>query len=154
MAIVRMAMRSGDPMRLVLAASLVLVGVSGCGYNPPPTVQQIQAQISANWEGLHQLAVSPYYKWESAGADCSSPDLVTARDKVIGTAAVIDPVRFDLNDIVGAGSWILDVADGAKRHGCKETARYLYDYVISTYVGSGYAGLRERAHIGIDDLRH
>jgi hypothetical protein len=29
----------------------------------------------------------------------------------------------------------------------------MYDYVIRVFVGGAYAGLRQRAQIGIDDLR-
>ena len=142
-------------IRVLLAAAIFsAVGIAGCNFAPSPSIEQLQAQQNQTWENLHQLAIAPYYKWESAGADCSSPDLVTARNNVVATASVVDPQRFDLDRIFAAGSWILDVADGAKRHGCADTARYLYDAVISTYVGGGYAALRERARIGIDDLRH
>jgi hypothetical protein len=51
------------------------------------------------------------------------------------------------------GSWILKVADAARQHHCKEVARNLYDTVIATYIGAAYAALRQRAQIGIDDLR-
>jgi hypothetical protein len=41
----------------------------------------------------------------------------------------------------------------AAEKGCGSTARTLYLYVIETFTGSAYAAMRQRAQIGIDDLR-
>ncbi len=44
-------------------------------------------------------------------------------------------------------------AGAAAAKGCGPTARALYLYVIETFTGSAYAAMRQRAQIGIDDLR-
>jgi len=44
-------------------------------------------------------------------------------------------------------------AGAAADKGCGPTARTLYLYVIETFTGSAYAAMRQRAQIGIDDLR-
>jgi hypothetical protein len=38
-------------------------------------------------------------------------------------------------------------------YGCTEFARQVYNDVLSTYIGSGYAALRQRAQIGIEEAR-
>ena len=41
----------------------------------------------------------------------------------------------------------------AQRNGCEDIARSLYLKVIETYVGAGYEAMRQRAQIGMDNLR-
>jgi DNA-directed RNA polymerase subunit RPC12/RpoP len=45
------------------------------------------------------------------------------------------------------------MADEAKDARCDKLARIAYDFVIELYLGSDYAALRQRAEIGINDLR-
>jgi hypothetical protein len=47
---------------------------------------------------------------------------------------------------------MLQVADAARRAGCKDVARRLYDRVLQIYVGFVFSSLRERAVVGIRDL--
>ena len=44
-------------------------------------------------------------------------------------------------------------AQAAADKGCPDAARRWWLTVIETYVGTGYAAMRQRAQIGIDDLR-
>jgi hypothetical protein len=66
---------------------------------------------------------------------------------VDATAAVI---QYDAD---GAAPALLDMADAAAGHGCPGVARDLYNTVIQTFVGWGFAAYRQRAEIGPADLR-
>ena len=52
-----------------------------------------------------------------------------------------------------AGAAVLDVADGAKKKGCAQNARELYEFVLRNFAGLGYAELRERATVGIREIK-
>ena len=87
-------------------------------------------------------------------ADCASPRLKEAVSKVKETAgAVAAAMRPDYATMLEAGAAVLDVADGAKRKGCARNARELYDFVLTNFAGLGYAELRERATVGIRELK-
>jgi hypothetical protein len=45
------------------------------------------------------------------------------------------------------------VAQTAANKGCDATARRIYLKVVDRYVGPDYAAMRQRAQIGLDDLR-
>lgn len=83
---------------------------------------------------------------------CESQNLSTAKIRamaVLATAGKSDSLDWSV-PLVSAS---LDVADGAKDAGCAKTAKGLYDIVIRAYVGSAFAALRQRAEIGLSDLR-
>ncbi|MER2520222.1 MAG: hypothetical protein ABTQ34_05985 [Bdellovibrionales bacterium] len=48
---------------------------------------------------------------------------------------------------------IFELADLAKERRCYKDADKLYRHVIERYVGVYYSGFRDRARIGIDDIR-
>lgn len=88
------------------------------------------------------------------GQDCTSPRLKEAVRKATETAgAVAATMKPDYASMLEAGSAVLDVADGAKRKGCARDARELYDFVLKNFSGLGYAALRERATVGIRELK-
>jgi hypothetical protein len=88
------------------------------------------------------------------GANCSSPKLKEAASKVTDTAsAMAATMRPDYATMLEAGAAVLDVADGARNKGCVREARELYDFVLRNFAGLGYAELRERAPVGIRELK-
>jgi hypothetical protein len=87
-------------------------------------------------------------------ADCTSPRLKEAASRVTDTAsAVAAAMRPEYATMLEAGAAVLDVADVAKRKGCARNARELYEFVLRNFSGLGYAQLRERATVGIRELR-
>ena len=46
-----------------------------------------------------------------------------------------------------------EVAGLYEKIGCAAKARETYLFVIETFIGIGYSAMRQRAQIGIDDLR-
>ena len=85
---------------------------------------------------------------------CESENL---RKSVANALNVVETVesrkfKFDPKEQLNLGSTIVDVADAARKAGCNNEARAVYDYVIGVFVGSAYAALRQRAERGIQDL--
>ena len=69
-----------------------------------------------------------------------------------------DAYKYYYNSVVlgfysDTARWSLDLADAAVKQQCPEQAREIYRGVIADYTGSGYAAYRQRAEIGLDDLR-
>ena len=89
-----------------------------------------------------------------SGSNCASPKLKEAVHKVTETAgAVAATMKPDYAAMLEAGAAVFDVADGAKRKGCARDARELYDFVLRNFAGLGYAELRERATVGIREIK-
>jgi hypothetical protein len=87
-------------------------------------------------------------------ANCASARLKEAASKVTETArAAASTMKPDYAAMLEAGAAVLDVADGAKRRGCGRDARELYEFVLKNFAGLGYAELRERATVGIRELK-
>ena len=73
---------------------------------------------------------------------------------MLNVASLLTPEQSGVDAVSDGNSWILEVADDARDHGCKAMARHLYDAVIEIYVGGDYAALRQRTQIGVDGLHH
>lgn len=142
----------------VIALALIPATLASCaGYNPaatPPGIQSLEDQRRANVERMRSLTLQPLSRWqEETPPSCGSPNLVKAGASALTTASMLTPERQGVDTVVAGGTWILEVADAARLRGCKHVARGLYDAVIASYIGGAYAALRQRAQIGIDDLR-
>jgi hypothetical protein len=76
--------------------------------------------------------------------------LSTARGLVhLGITTKSNGQLVDFGAALDGGTSLLDIADSARKRGCVDQARDAYDDVIRTYVGQAYAGLRQRAEIGL-----
>jgi len=105
-------------------------------------------------EALRQKVIEPYVAWtHEKPLRCTSPTLQDASDRLTALVSMVDSRHGGFETAIEGGTWMLDVADGAKSHGCKEFARGLYNKVMATFVGTGYAGLRDRAAVGLADIR-
>lgn len=128
------------------AALLLIAGLCAC--SAVSRDEERQNRIAR----LHNIALEYYRLWaRGKPPSCQSPILERAREAVLNTADAITPEAQGFDATVQAGSWVLDVADGAKAHGCREFAHGLYERVASTYAGTAYAGLHDRALAGIAD---
>ncbi len=142
----------------IMALALLCAATTACaGYDPaatPPGIKSLQDQRLAIIDGLRADTLRPLALWQQeTPPSCSSPTLERASASARMTASMLNPERHGVDVAIEGGSWILEVADAAREHGCKKVARGLYDAVIATYTGAAYAALRQRAQIGIDDLR-
>jgi hypothetical protein len=143
----------------IVSAMLIAATIAGCtGYDPssiPPGIQSLRDQRHAALEGLRDTALRPLRLWQNEQLpSCESPNLQKARETVLTAANMLTPDRSGVDAVMDSGSWILEVADDAQERGCKPAARSLYDAVIAIYTGGAYTALRQRAQIGIGDLRH
>ena len=129
---------------LVLLALLV----AGCGQ------QQAAAPTLDNAIGrMEDTVLVPMRAFEAEKPKgCNSKNLVEAEGAATYAVNVMTPATHTLSGAMAAGDWMLQVADAARRAGCKDVARRLYERVLQIYVGFVYSSLRERAVVGIGDL--
>jgi hypothetical protein len=83
---------------------------------------------------------------------CDSPHLARASDEVTAAfeAAAVMTYRNAIDEVAAL---TLDVADAAADKGCPAQARLLYRHVVRTFVGTAYAAYRQRAEIGLAEIR-
>src|SRR5262245_61635421 len=102
---------------------------------------------------MEDSALGPMRAFEAEKPkSCNSKNLEESEGAVTYAVNVMTPATHGLSGAMAAGDWMLQVADAARRAGCKEVARRLYDRVLQNYFGSVYASLRERAVVGIGYL--
>jgi hypothetical protein len=115
---------------------------------------ELQRQLEENTRRLYDGVHVPLNAFlRGPRGDCASAHLHEAAGVAAFLGASSGQMGADLDMLQQTAGWILDVADGASEHGCPDTARKLYRYVIETYIGLGYTAHRQRAEIGLADLR-
>lgn len=113
-----------------------------------------QKSLDAAINGMRDLVTEPLGRWQADGQGrCDHQDLKDAVATAVRLAGTLNPQKYGPAAAIKSGTWALDVADAARQGGCRDVSRRMYDHVMRTYVGSGYAGLRDRARVGIDALR-
>ena len=104
--------------------------------------------MSFDWMKAIVAADIAAYKAEPPG-ECVGEHLAT----VYANAKDIEDHFTSLVALQMSAGWILDAADVAAERDCPDMARMLYQRVIRVYIGSGFAAHRQRAEIGLADLR-
>jgi hypothetical protein len=148
--------------RSIAFVCTLLALAPGCAASPPvapraPTVAPLEAErerLATQMADIEWQVHGPLRAFLAgpAGA-CQSADLTEAVRVATGLPAEVAMAGGDFNSQLIAAALLLDTADGAAAHGCPEVARALYLTVIETYIGVGYAALRQRAEIGLAELR-
>lgn len=126
---------------LAVLASLALFGA--CVDAPPPSVS-----AERQWSSWTNMKLADFR--QEAEGSCDSSNLAQAERGARNVARYSVPT---LENQQLAASLLLDVADAAAEKGCLEYARGLYRGVIREYIGTGYAAHRQRAEVGLGDLR-
>lgn len=154
--------------RLCITLALTLgacanAGIEPAALEPPVQTGSVTADAGAGARGeirkVQHKAVEEALRPAKAflaekSADCSSPRLKEAASKITETAtALAAGMRAEYETMLEAGGAVLDVADGAKRRGCAQKALGLYEFVLKHFSGLGYAELRERATVGIREVK-
>ena len=141
----------------LLVASLVFIG---CGQSAAQTLQERQARQAQLVEDVRTTVMGPYREWAASPPyDCTAPKLRTSINAARAFAKNMQDIQVRnrsvslLRELYASGDWQVEIADGARQHGCTEFARQVYSDVLSIYIGSGYAALRQRAQIGIEEAR-
>jgi len=117
---------------------------------PRDTLADLQARKAEGERRMYEIVhdLLDAFLAEPRG-NCSSASLEAAAASAVYVGIASDDLSLRQQ---GAG-WVLDVADGAADHGCPDFARKLYRHVIEVYIGLGYTAHRQRAEIGLADLR-
>jgi len=117
---------------------------------PRDPLADLQRKLAEAQRRMYDLTHNPLNAFLAGPrGDCKSKSLGEAAASAMFAGIATDDLSLRQQ---GAG-WVLDVADGAADHGCPDLARKLYRHVIETYIGWGYAAHRQRAEIGLADLR-
>jgi hypothetical protein len=152
-------------MLALLLGGCANAGIEPAGLEQPLQTGSIAPPIEAGEAARGELRKVQHKAVEEArrpvraflaekGTDCASPRLKEATSKVTDTAvAMAATMQPEYAAMLEAGAAVLDVADGAKQKGCARNARELYDFVLRNFAGLGYAALRERATVGIRELK-
>jgi hypothetical protein len=145
---------------VVVLGVLALANCTSPGTPPPVKSAEIQLEHATEQMQVtaiqqpYETGMQPYIEWtHEKPPTCASATLKKVLDSVLAAATLVNSDKHGFDETIRAGSWVLDVADGTKSRGCKELARDLYRLVIAKDVGTGYAGLRDRAAAGLADTR-
>jgi hypothetical protein len=121
---------------LVLCAMLI-----GCAF------RSYQDRLS----DIRRTILEPLRNFEGeVPVNCNSSDL--EKSALLARYMAASVTSLDLRQ--QAVALELEVADSALRHGCLDFADSRYRSIISTYIGLGYAAHRQRAEIGLNDVRY
>jgi hypothetical protein len=133
--------------KIVLA---LLIGFAGAQYAVAETKKELEEQLAEARRKV-EASIDKSLSDFMAGppGNCNSQHLLN----VIIMAKYVAGELDDLESRQLAAGWLLDVGDAAAEHGCPEEARMTYQFVIKVFIGEGYAAHRQRAQIGLDDLR-
>jgi hypothetical protein len=125
---------------------LVLLALLFAGCGPALTVDNAIGR-------MEDTVLGPMRAFEAERPkSCNSTNLMEAEGTANYAVNVMTPRTHTLSGATAAGDWMLQVADAARRAGCKDVARRLYDRVLQIYVGFVFSSLRERAAVGVRDL--
>ena len=152
-------------MKKILVTTICLF-LTSCAHTPAEhdtTVRDAQSDYRILQQALDRL---PDKKSSCSTSTFelaeSSADLLETR-MIRNYNATIDPrygstqkrdIREKLNIITPlAANARLDLADKASALDCKQEAKEHYNSILKTFVGLGYASYRDRAKVGLSNLR-
>ena len=135
---------------------------SGASAQSSSKLEELQKQLEQSQKALVEanarmldLIRKPLSQFTNESPPrCDSENLRKSVANALNVVETIESRKINMDPIehLNLGSAIVDVADAARKAGCNKEARAVYDYVIAVFVGSGYAALRQRAELGIQDL--
>ena len=148
---------------------LLLIGCALAAFHPSDAsaqsaskLEELQRQLEESQKELEEanarildLIRKPLSRFRNESPPrCDSENLRKSVTNALNVVETIESrkIKMDPKEQLNLGATIVDVADAARKAGCNKEARAVYDYVIAVFVGSGYAELRQRAEIGIQDL--
>lgn len=130
---------------IVLSVAWLLVG---CGSGVPANQQAKWAVADAQNNYDNGMSAVRQFDQDQSGR-CDTPDVTRASMNIISLAAapqIQDFIRYRIN-------LLLSLGDAGLRKKCYDLAEANYKEVINVYVGLAYTGYRDRAKVGLDDIR-
>jgi hypothetical protein len=143
-------------MRLKIATAFLTLAVSCYAWSGEYLDErEMKRQMQETLQGLEAEILKPLHQWEKERpVNCNSDNLKTPHTSAILVAGEFQRRGHDeLATFQMLAGVHLDIADSARKRGCLDFADGVYRYVISTFIGAGYAAHRQRAQIGLDDIR-
>ena len=147
---------------LLTGCALAAFHASGASAQSSSKLEELQKQIEESQRELKDanarildLIRKPLSRFtHETPPRCDSENLRKSVANALNVVETIESreIKMDPEEQLDLAATIVDVADAARKAGCNKEARAVYDYVIAVFVGSGYAALRQRAEIGIQDL--
>lgn len=129
---------NGEPMKKL---SIIFLLLTGCATAQPGTDPQTRIQ---------EITFAGLVKFENeTPTNCQSPDLKMS----LRTAAYLTTQADILRTRQLTAGLILEIGDRALKKGCLDFAEEAYRTVIATFTGFGYVAHRQRAEIGLQDIR-
>ena len=161
----RVLLRDKKIMRVLLVltgCALAALHPSGASAQSASKLEELHKQLEERQKQLKDanarildLIRKPLARFTNESPPrCDSENLRNAVANALNVVETIETrkIEMDPEEQVNLGTAIVDVADAARKAGCSKEARAIYDYIVAVFVGSGYAALRQRAEIGIQDL--
>ena len=120
-----------------------------------PDERELKRQRQEMVRDLETNILKELRQWEKEKrVNCDSDNLKTPHIQAILVAGEFQRLGHDeLPTFQMLAGVHLEIADSARKRGCLDFADGVYRYVISTFIGTGYAAHRQRAQIGLDDIR-
>ena len=117
--------------------------------------REMKRQIDEAVRNLEADLLKPLRQWEKEKpVNCNSDKLKTPHTQAVLTAGEFQRRGHEeLATFQMLAGVHLDIADSARKRGCLDFADGVYRYVISSFIGSGYTAHRQRAQVGLDDIR-
>ena len=133
----------------IVLSALMIVSSAWSGED------ELREQMQEATRQLRGELLKPLRQWEKEKAvKCHSENLTNASEWTLAAAAHFQNHDVKNPDIFQMLAGVhLDIADSARKRGCLNFADEEYRKVISLFIGSGYAAFRQRAQVGIDDIR-
>jgi hypothetical protein len=116
-------------------------------YQPPPVVAPAPIENTASTLDHYRAAA------ECEGKDYDDVMALGNQSADLPTLDGAAGFQITLNLRQRVAHIMIELAEDADAKGCVKTARKTYLAIIDTFTGSAYEAVRQRAQIGIDDLR-
>ena len=142
----------------VTAALFLDIADAAAAATCPIQARAIYKCVISVFAGTYrQRAEIALVREELAAFELESPGTCTSGHLAKATADSEEMLKNnttgDFNMYADAAALFLDIADAAAAATCPIQARAIYKRVISVFVGTGYEGYRQRAEIGLAEIR-
>lgn len=141
-------------MKTSLITTLAVISLTGCGLNPYAGERQAAQKRDRPYQESFE-ALEDY----RASTECENPQRIEVLAK-------ITELERDVSNYQSMGldymtrearerhiSMAFDFADEALRRWCLDDADRVYRRLIDFYVGWNHSGIRDRARLGVEDVR-
>jgi hypothetical protein len=154
-------------MKIIFNLAVIMVLVSGCVTNPKPNPKHnlnrfkgvTEKQVAENRARPYTQGMLAFKKY-MLESDCNSENVKIIKSGINDLEKQVkiwSGLRVWRAREVKTRGWhtglAFNFADESLKKGCLDNADITYRSLVNFYVGGAYVGIRDRAKIGIDDVR-